>query len=230
MSGIGTSRVARMIARKDVTVEWRGRVLVNQVLPFAALVMVMFAFALDGDDLLQRAASGLAWMATVLSMFVVISRSFLVDTEDGALDAMRVAGLDMRGVYLGKSLALFAQLLVLNVVLIALSLLLYHVSLTVESAILLACVVVSATAGLSFVGVLYGGLAALSKGRETLLPLLVLPVVAPVVIGAARATESAYGAAGARVSEGWLWVGLLAVFAVAFAIAGLLSFPSLIEE
>ncbi|NBT26782.1 MAG: hypothetical protein EBT09_09570 [Actinobacteria bacterium] len=230
MSGIGTSRVARMIARKDVTVEWRGRVLVNQVLPFAALVMVMFAFALDGDDLLQRAASGLAWMATVLSMFVVISRSFLVDTEDGALDAMRVAGLDMRGVYLGKSLALFAQLLVLNVVLIALSLLLYHVSLTVESAILLACVVVSATAGLSFVGVLYGGLAALSKGRETLLPLLVLPVVAPVVIGAARASESAYGTAGARVSEGWPWVGLLAVFAVAFAIAGLLSFPSLIEE
>ena len=230
MSGIGSSRVARMIARKDVTVEWRGRVLVNQVLPFAALVMVMFAFALDGDDLLQRAASGLAWMATVLSMFVVISRSFLVDTEDGALDAMRVAGLDMRGVYLGKSLALFAQLLVLNVVLIALSLLLYHVSLTVESAILLACVVVSATAGLSFVGVLYGGLAALSKGRETLLPLLVLPVVAPVVIGAARATESAYGTAGARVSEGWPWVGLLAVFAVAFAIAGLLSFPSLIEE
>jgi len=230
VSGIGTSRVARMIARKDVTVEWRGRVLVNQVLPFAALVMVMFAFALDGDDLLQRAASGLAWMATVLSMFVVISRSFLVDTEDGALDAMRVAGLDMRGVYLGKSLALFAQLLVLNVVLIALSLLLYHVSLTVESAILLACVVVSATAGLSFVGVLYGGLAALSKGRETLLPLLVLPVVAPVVIGAARATESAYGTAGARVSEGWPWVGLLAVFAVAFAIAGLLSFPSLIEE
>ena len=230
MSGIGTSRVARMIARKDVTVEWRGRVLFNQVLPFAALVMVMFAFALDGDDLLQRAASGLAWMATVLSMFVVISRSFLVDTEDGALDAMRVAGLDMRGVYLGKSLALFAQLLVLNVVLIALSLLLYHVSLTVESAILLACVVVSATAGLSFVGVLYGGLAALSKGRETLLPLLVLPVVAPVVIGAARATESAYGTAGAGVSEGWPWVGLLAVFAVAFAIAGLLSFPSLIEE
>ena len=222
--------MARMIAHKDVTVERRGRVLVNQVLPFAALVMVMFAFALDGDDVLQRAASGLAWMATVLSMFVVISRSFLVDTDDGALDAMRVAGLDMRGVFLGKSIALFIQLLILNVVLIALSLLLYHVSLTGSSALLLTCAVVSATAGLSFVGVLYGGLAAMSKGRETLLPLLVLPVVAPVVIGAARATESAYGTAGARVSEGWPWVGLLSVFAVAFAIAGLLSFPALIEE
>ena len=60
MSGIGTSRVARMIARKDLTIEWRGRVLLNQVVPFAALVMVMFAFALDGDDVLQRAASGLS--------------------------------------------------------------------------------------------------------------------------------------------------------------------------
>ena len=219
-----------MIARKDLRVERRGRVLVNQVVPFAAVVMVMFAFALDGDDLLQRAASGLAWMATVLSMFVVISRSFLVDTEDGALDAMRAAGLDMRGVFVGKSAALFTQLLVLNVVLIALSLLLYHVSLTLESAILLVASVVCATAGLAFVGVLYGGLAALSKGRETLLPLLVLPVVAPIVIGAARATESAYGTGGAQVGEGWPWVGLLLVFAVAFAIAGLLSFPALIEE
>ena len=230
MSRVGVVGVARMTARKDLTVEWRGRVLVNQVLPFAALVMVMFAFALDGDDLLQRAASGLAWMATVLSMFVVISRSFLVDTEDGALDAMRVAGLDMRGVFVGKSVALFVQLFVLNVVLIALSLLLYHVSLTWESAMLLVAIVVCATAGLAFVGVLYGGLAAMSKGRETLLPLLVLPVVAPIVIGAARATESAYGTGGAQVGEGWPWVGLLLVFAVAFAIAGLLSFPALIEE
>ena len=230
MKRVNVLGIARMIARKDLKVEWRGRVLVNQVLPFAALVMVMFAFALDGDDLLQRAASGLAWMATVLSMFVVISRSFLVDTEDGALDAMRTAGLDMRGVYVGKSVALFLQLLVLNIVLIALSLLLYHVSLTFESAVLLVAIVVCATAGLAFVGVLYGGLAALSKGRETLLPLLVLPVVAPIVIGAARATESAYGTGGAQVGEGWPWVGLLLVFAVAFAIAGLLSFPALIEE
>ena len=146
MKRVNVLGIARMIARKDLKVEWRGRVLVNQVLPFAALVMVMFAFALDGDDLLQRAASGLAWMATVLSMFVVISRSFLVDTEDGALDAMRTAGLDMRGVYVGKSVALFLQLLVLNIVLIALSLLLYHVSLTFESAVLLVAIVVAMVA------------------------------------------------------------------------------------
>ena len=84
--------------------------------------------------------------------------------------------------------------------------------------------------GLASVGTLYGGLAAGFKGRETLLPLLVLPVVAPVLIGATRAVESALGTAGAAVSEGWPWVGLLAVFAVAFGVGGALAFGPLIEE
>ncbi|MFM9084210.1 MAG: heme exporter protein CcmB, partial [Actinomycetota bacterium] len=90
--------------------------------------------------------------------------------------------------------------------------------------------IVVATAGLGFVGILYGGLAAGARGRETLLPLLLLPVVAPVLIGATRATEAAFGAGGATVSEGWPWVGLLAVFAVVFGAVGSLAFGPLIDE
>ena len=69
-----------------------------------------------------------------------------------------------------------------------------------------------------------------SAGRETLLPLLVLPVVAPVLIGATRAVESALGTDGVALSEGWPWIGLLAVFAVAFGVGGALAFGPLIEE
>jgi heme exporter protein B len=89
---------------------------------------------------------------------------------------------------------------------------------------------ITATGGLAVVGTLYGGLAAGFRGRETLLPLLVLPVVAPVLIGATRAVESALGTAGAVVSEGWPWVGLLTVFAVAFGVGGSLAFGPLIDE
>ena len=74
--------------------------------------------------------------------------------------------------------------------------------------------------GLAAVGTLYGGLAAGVTGRETLLPLLLLPVVAPVLIGATRAVEAALGTGGTAVVDGWPWVGLLAVFAVAFGVGG----------
>ena len=222
--------IVRAVARKDVSIEWNSRVLINQVAPFAAIVMVMFAFALDNDGILQRVAPGLVWLAALFSMLVVVQRSFAVETADGALDALRVAGVDPAAIFLGKSLALMLQLLVLEVVLVATSIVLYGVSIGPPGLLLLAVVSVLATTGLGFVGTLYGGLAGGARGRETLLPLLMLPVVAPVLIGATRATEAAYGSAGAAIGEGWPWCGLLAVFAVLFGVVGSLSFGPLIDE
>ena len=98
--------VVRLVAAKDLRVEMRSRVLVNQVLPFAAIVMVLFAFALDKDDLLARVAPGLIWLATLFSMLVVIQRSFAVEADDGALDALRTAGVAAQGIYFGKAAAL----------------------------------------------------------------------------------------------------------------------------
>jgi heme exporter protein B len=96
--------------------------------------------------------------------------------------------------------------------------------------VVLVTTVVPATCGLAFVGTLYGGLAAGIKGRETLLPLLLFPVVAPVLIGATRATEAALGAGGAATDEGWPWIGLLTIFAGLFGVGGTLAFGPLIEE
>ena len=98
-------RVAVAVARKDLTIEWNSRILVNQVAPFAAIVMVLFAFALDNDGILQRVAPGLVWLATLFSMLVVIQRSFTVESADGALDALRVAGIDMGAIFVGKAVA-----------------------------------------------------------------------------------------------------------------------------
>ncbi|MEM8621248.1 MAG: heme exporter protein CcmB, partial [Actinomycetota bacterium] len=215
-----TWSVARLVAGKDLRVEWHSRIATNQVLPFAAVTMVIFAFALDSDAVLQRVAPGLVWLATLFSLLVLVQRAFSVEAEDGALDAMRVAGVDSRAIYLGKALALGLQLLVLEIVLLIAAVVLYAQSVPLDGALLLAATLISATCGLAAVGTLYGGLAAGQTGRETLLPLLTLPAVAPVLIGATRATEAALGTAGAVVSDGWPWLGLLAVFAVAFGVGG----------
>ena len=227
---MSTSRIARAVAAKDLRIELRSRVVTNQVLPFSGLVMVMFAFALDNDDVLQRTAGGLVWLATLFSLFILVQRTFAVETYDGALDSLRVAGVNPQGIFIGKSAALFVQLIMLESVLFIAAVVLYRVNVNGSGAVLLVTCILCATAGLAFVGTLYGGLTAGARGRETLLPLLLLPVVAPVLICATRATESAFRSGGVTVGEGWPWVAVLAVFAAVFGLGGLLSFGSLIEE
>ncbi len=223
-------RLAWLIARKDLRIEQRSHVVSGQVLPFAGITMVMFAFALDRESVLQQVAPGLVWLATMFSLLIIVQRSFAIETDDGALDALRVAGVDPAALFWGKSVALAVQLVALVVVLVIAAVVLYGASVPLDGFVLLVTTVIAATSGLACVGTLYGGLAAGFKGRETLLPLLILPVVAPILIGATRAVESALGTGGAVVSEGWPWLGLLVVFAVAFGVGGSLAFGPLIEE
>lgn len=230
MKSQSTLRVARIVAAKDLRIEMRSRVVTNQVVPFAALVMVMFAFALDDDSTLDRVAGGLVWLATLFSLFIIIQRSFVIETADGALDALRVAGVNPAGIFLGKAAALVVQLLILETTLIGGAIVLYRVQVQPTSLVLLVTCMLLATLGLAFVGTIFGGLAAGIRGRETLLPLLLLPAIAPVLIGATKATEAAFGISGMVSSEGWPWVGLLAVFAAVFGVGGLSAFGPLIEE
>jgi heme exporter protein B len=74
---------------------------------------------------------------------------------------------------------------------------------------------------------LYGALVAGVRGRETLLPLLLLPVLAPVLVGATSAFEDALGTSS---TDGWSWLGLLTVFALVYVVFGILAFGSLLEE
>jgi heme exporter protein B len=160
---------------------------------------------------------------------VLVQRSFAVETEDGALDALRTAGVSSTALFWGKSIALAVQLAVLEAILVLLAVLLYGSTIRPSGVILLLLTWAAGTWGLATVGTLYGGLAAGARGRETLLPLLLLPVVAPVLIGATRAVEAALGARG-TVADGWPWMGLVAVFAAVFCAGGTLAFGPLVDE
>ncbi len=231
--------IARLVAAKDLRIERHSKVLTNQVIPFAAVTMVIFAFALDAksartDDgfvpLLELVAPGLVWLAALFSLLLLVQRAFAIEADDGALDALRVAGVDPVAIFWGKSAALAVQLAVLDVILLGAAVLLYGADVPAGGIALLVVTLVVATCGLACVGTLYGGLTAGFSGRETLLPLLVLPVVSPVLIGATRAVESALGTGGVALSEGWPWIGLLTVFAIAFGVGGALAFGPLIDE
>ena len=110
--------VALSIARKDLQIEWRTRMLLARVVPFALLVMVLFAVALDSEPLVLRAAAGLVWLAMLFSTMLVVQRAFDIETADAAIDTLLACAVHPARVFFGKALALFVQLFALAVVLV----------------------------------------------------------------------------------------------------------------
>lgn len=219
-------RDAVLVAGKDLRIEGQSRVALNQVAPFAVLVLVLFAFALDADTAtLDRAAAGLFWVAVLFSGLLAVQRSSSVEAGDGARDGLRLAGLDPAGIFLGKAAAVTIQLLALEVLLAAGIAVLYGTRLTGAAVLLLTALL--ATAGIAAAGTIYAMVASGLRVRETLLPLLLLPVLAPVLLSATRAWETALGVTAGSPAP---WLRLLSVFAVVYVAFGVAAFGSLLEE
>jgi heme exporter protein B len=215
-----------LVAGKDLRIERRARVTLQQILPFGAIVLPLFAFALDPDrGVLRRVAPGLFWVAVLLALLLAVSRAFTIETENNARDALRLSGLDPAAIFLGKAAAIAVQLVLLEALLAVGVVLLFDVSLSSIGPLVLATV--AATVGLAATGTLYGVLAVGLRMRETLVPVLLLPVVSPVLLGATRAWEAAIDGV---PSDAWPWVGVLSVFAVLAVGAGMLAFAPLLEE
>jgi heme exporter protein B len=219
-------RDALLVAGKDLRIERRSKVALQQIVPFGGMVVLLFAFALDSDqDLLPRAAPGLFWAAILLAALLAVGRSFGVEEANRARDGLRMSGLDGGAIFLGKAAAIAAQLFLLELVVGAVVVVLYDV--TVRGALVLLCAAVAATVAVAATGTVYGVLAGGLRARETLVPLLVLPALTPVMLGATRSFQAALDDV---PGDAWPWVQLLTAFAILILTAGTVAFGPLLEE
>jgi len=219
-------RDALVVAGKDLRIEARSKVATNQIAPYALVVLLLFGFAFDQQrDLLSEGAPGLFWVAVLLCTLLAVQRSFALEATDGARDGLRLSGLDPAGIFLGKAGAVAAQLLALEALLVAGIVVLFGTRLA-DVGLLLASAG-AATIGLAAAGTVYGVMSAGLRVRETLLPLLILPVVAPVMLGATEAWRAALGQTG---GSGGRWLALLGSFAAIYVTLGVLAFGALLEE
>ncbi len=227
-------RDARLVARKDLRIELVSKVIAGQIVPFGLIVLLLFGLAVspdlavlgrDGRSVLAQVAPGLFWVAVVLSALLAVGRSFAVEAQDGNLDALKMTGLDPAGVFLGKAAAVAVELFILELILGIGAFILYGTP--IASWALLAATIVLTTAGITAAGTVYAALAAGLRVRDTLVPLLLLPVLTPVLLGASIATEAAlFG----PPSDGWSWVLLLGAFALLYVGVGIVAFGSIMEE
>jgi heme exporter protein B len=219
-------REAMLIVRKDLLLEWRSRVTVNQIAPLGLLSLVVFAMALDANQaLLDQSAPGLFWIAVLFAGIITVQRSFTIEAENGIRDALRLSSIRPAAMFLGKATAITVQLLVLEAVLLVGVVAMYDA--TIEEPVLAISTAIAGTASFAVVGCIYGAVSLGLRVRETLLPLLLIPVVAPVLLGATRAMERAFGVS---TQAGWNWVGLLVVITAVYTSIGLAVFGPLLED
>lgn len=219
-------RDALLVAGKDLRIERRSRVGMAQVLPFAVLVLLLFAFALDPDrGVLRKATPGLFWVTVLFSSVLTLQRSFGVEAEDGILEALRLSGMAPASIFFGKVLALVVQLLALEVVL-AFGVAVFYDTELVGLPLLIVISLVT-TVGIAASGSIYGALSARLRSRDTLLPLLLLPLLAPVLISASRGFEVSLER---EAVSGWPWAALLALFALLYLALGSFLFRPLLED
>ena len=122
-------RDALLVAGKDLRIERRSRVALQQIIPFGVVVVMLFAFALDSDrTLLHQAAPGLFWAAVLLAVLLAVGRSFAIEEANRARDGLRLSGLDGGSIFLGKAAAVAVEMFLLEVIVGAAVVVLYDVS------------------------------------------------------------------------------------------------------
>ena len=172
------------LARKDLKVELRARDTLPAMLLFVLSTLVVFRFALP-DQTNDDAAYGLLWVAIVFTALLGLARAWGPEQEHGVLDGLVLAPCDRSAIWLGKSIATLAFLLGAQIVALpAFALFFAPLDLAAIAGVLLADV------GICAVGSLLAAMAAASRSRELLLPLLVLPLSIPLVVGGVGAAIS----------------------------------------
>jgi heme exporter protein B len=222
------ARVALAVARKDALAELRGRQATVSTLFFAAVVLLLFGFALGPDaERLAQAAPGLLWLAVVFAGILAVNRLHLIETDDGALEQLALYPVSRRALYVGKALAGLAVMLVLATVVLGAVGVLFAVDIGSALPGLLGTVVLGSI-GIAAVGTFYAGVTVRMRAREVMLPLLMLPVLAPLLLGAVKATAAAL--AGDPFGELGAWLQLLVAFDLIMLVAGAASYGFLLED
>ena len=175
---------------KDLLTEWRSRDRAIAMLLFSLLVVVIFHFSLPGGATaeMKPTAPGLLWVAYVFASILGMNRAFSLELENDALSGIALLPSDRGWIFLGKAAANLAILGVVQVIIAGVFALVFEFDLRPIAGPLLG-VLLLGSVGLCSVGTLFAAVAVRTRFREVMLPLLLLPLLIPVLMGAVRATR-----------------------------------------
>jgi heme exporter protein B len=218
---------ALAILAKDVRIEWRTRESLSSVFVLGVLLLVVFSVALDAPpEAAPALAPAVLWVTFVFTGLLGIQRSFLVERENDCLAGLLSAPIDPAAIYGGKLLSNAVLLAAVQAVVVPLVGLFLHLDLVgVLPGLLLVCLL--GNVGFAALATLFAAIAVRTRAREVMLPLLLLPLLVPLLIGAVTVTRSVLGAGLGEARQG---LAVLVCFDVVFVVAGWLLFAYVVRD
>ncbi|MEO8607297.1 MAG: heme exporter protein CcmB [Chloroflexota bacterium] len=214
------------IVRKDLRMELRSRELVSSMALFALLSILIFSFALELDRIARlEAISGVLWVTVVFASILGLNRSLAMERDQGNLDAMLLAPIDRTAIFVGKFVGNFIFALTVGLILLPLMTILYNIDL-IRAWILV--VLFLGTLGFSTIGTLLATMTVQTRARESLLPIVMLPIALPVLLSAVRASTNVLNN---TPMDDWIaWAQILLVVDIVYMVMCFLLFEYVIEE
>ena len=206
---------AAVLARKDVLLELRGRETLPAMVLFVVSGLVVFHFAVPTEDS-EAVSAGLLWVVILFTALLALVRAFVAEREQRLMDGLLLAPCDRSAIWLGKSLAVLAFLVLTELVALpAFAIFFGGLGWGTVAGVFLANI------GIVTVGTLLAAMASVTRSRELLLPLLFLPLAIPIVVGGVGASVS---------DDPGRYLGFLALYDVVFAIISWASFEYVVSE
>lgn len=213
--------------RKELLLQWRTRAQLMAVFVFGASALLLFSFAVGPNaEVLRQFSAGFLWLGLLLSSTLTLAESFHAEMENRALEGLLLLPASPRALYYGKAIANWMQLFLLGGALVPVMVILYDAGTMRIGALLL--IIALGTAGLSAPGTLYAAMTAQIRSRQTLLPLLLFPLIVPALLASVKATSLIV--LGDPMGDSTAWIKLLVAFdAIYWCLCGLL-FERVVDE
>ena len=206
--------------RKELLLQWRTRSQFMAVFVFGASSLLLFSFGVGpNSEVLRQFSAGFLWLGLLLSSTLTLAESFHAEMENRALEGLLLLPADPRALYYGKAIANWLQLTILGAALVPVMVILYDAGTSRVPALL--GVIALGAAGLSAPGTLYAAMTAQVRAKQTLLPLLLFPLIVPALLASVKATSLVI--LGDPMATLGSWLMLLGAFdAIYWALCGLL--------
>lgn len=225
---MGYLRKILAIVWKDIVAELRTKEMFSAMFVFSIIVIVVFNFAFDlrvSGERVRQVAPGALWVAFAFSGVLGLNRAFVTERDRGCLEGLLLSPVDHTVIYFGKMISTVLFMLVVEAFILPVFTAFFGVNLFDLRLIL---VILLGTIGFAGVGTILSAMTAQTRAREVLLPILLLPVAAPVLIAAVKATAGVLD--GLATGEIVRWLQLLLAFDIIYPAAAFMTFDYVVKE